>query len=207
MKSTKQAAKHDGVGPDRFRSLLGSFPTGVTVVCALDEFDSPRGATVGSFASLSLSPPLVLGCLASRSGTLAAIKHSGALTINFLSSRQAWLADHFARASDHRFDGVKYSQGTVGAPLLAETVGYVECKLYECLEVGDHNVVVGLAVAGRVHDREPLVYFRRSFGEFSPISTNLYPLYFGRQFGEFDSTSVLLDRAPPAQEQSREDGE
>jgi len=43
----------------RFRQVLGSYPTGVTVVTAIAEDGSPAGMAVGSFTSVSLDPPLV----------------------------------------------------------------------------------------------------------------------------------------------------
>jgi 3-hydroxy-9,10-secoandrosta-1,3,5(10)-triene-9,17-dione monooxygenase reductase component len=42
----------------QFRTVLGHFPTGVTIVTGLDG-DAPVGFTIGSFTSVSLDPPLV----------------------------------------------------------------------------------------------------------------------------------------------------
>lgn len=43
----------------RFRDVLGHFPTGVTVITAIDAAGQPAGFAVGSFTSVSLDPPLV----------------------------------------------------------------------------------------------------------------------------------------------------
>ena len=43
-----------------FRRVLGLFPTGVTIVTTWDADGRPVGATVSSFNSVSLTPPLVL---------------------------------------------------------------------------------------------------------------------------------------------------
>ena len=45
--------------PARFRAILGHYPTGVCVITSIDEDGSPIGMTVGTFTSVSLSPPLV----------------------------------------------------------------------------------------------------------------------------------------------------
>ena len=42
-----------------FRTVLGHFPTGVTVITGMIEGDRPHGFTIGSFTSVSLDPPLV----------------------------------------------------------------------------------------------------------------------------------------------------
>ena len=52
------------VSSDEFRSILGRFPSGVTVVTTKAGDGSDQGMTVSAFCSLSLEPPLVLVCLA-----------------------------------------------------------------------------------------------------------------------------------------------
>ena len=50
-----------------FRRVLGLFPTGVTIVTTWDADGQPVGATVSSFNSVSLDPPLVLWSIDKRS--------------------------------------------------------------------------------------------------------------------------------------------
>ena len=52
-----------GIAPDEYRQALGSFPSGVTIVTAMDG-ELPVGTTVSAFTALSIDPPLVLVCLA-----------------------------------------------------------------------------------------------------------------------------------------------
>ncbi len=53
---------------DRFRTVLGHFATGVTIITAVDD-DEPVGIAANSFTSLSLDPPLILFCVAHSSST------------------------------------------------------------------------------------------------------------------------------------------
>ena len=50
----------------QFRSVLGHFATGVTIITAMDG-DEPVGIAANSFTSLSLDPPLILFCVAHTS--------------------------------------------------------------------------------------------------------------------------------------------
>ena len=43
-----------------FRTALGDYATGVTIITALDAAGQPIGMTANSFASVSLDPALVL---------------------------------------------------------------------------------------------------------------------------------------------------
>lgn len=60
---------------DEFRSALGSFATGVTIVTALDVNRQPIGLTADSFNSVSLTPPLVLWSLSRRAGSMPHLAH------------------------------------------------------------------------------------------------------------------------------------
>ena len=55
-----------GVKPiDRtaFQRVIGTFPTGITIISTIDHDRIPYGLTANSFTSVSLDPPLILVCL------------------------------------------------------------------------------------------------------------------------------------------------
>ena len=60
-----------------FRNILGSFPTGVTVITTLSEAGGPVGLTANSFNSLSLDPPLILWSLNRNSPSLVSFEAQG----------------------------------------------------------------------------------------------------------------------------------
>ena len=51
------------IDPDSFRSVLGRFASGITVITALDAEGRDVGMTVSAFSSVSLDPPLVQVCI------------------------------------------------------------------------------------------------------------------------------------------------
>ncbi|MEM8706961.1 MAG: flavin reductase family protein, partial [Actinomycetota bacterium] len=75
------------IDPGDFRKVLGHFPTGVTVVTGATD-DGPAGMAIGSFASVSLDPPLVMFCPGKTSGTWLAIKETGSFCANILGDDQ-----------------------------------------------------------------------------------------------------------------------
>src|SRR5207248_5308473 len=54
------ARGHSPIDPRDFRSALGTYATGVTIITAAGTDGKPYGITCNSFASVSLNPPLVL---------------------------------------------------------------------------------------------------------------------------------------------------
>ena len=69
-----------------FRALMTRFPTGVTVVTAMDGGGRPQGMTCSSLASVCLRPPTLLVCLRTLSATQRAVEATGAFAVNLLHS-------------------------------------------------------------------------------------------------------------------------
>jgi flavin reductase (DIM6/NTAB) family NADH-FMN oxidoreductase RutF len=142
-----------------FRSALGSFATGVTVVTALDPSGKPVGLTANSFNSVSLSPPLVLWSLSKRAGSMPAFSAGSHYAINILAAEQRMLAERFASKDIDRFAGVTFRRGAGGAPVIEGSAAVFECFNRSQYEEGDHIIFVG--EVERCERREgalPLIY-------------------------------------------------
>ncbi len=147
------------------RAVLGHFATGVVVVAGV----SPRGAlglTCQSFVSLSLEPPLVAVAPARTSSSWPAIHATGAFCINVLSQGQEALARTFARRGGDKFAGVGWSATKTGSPRLDDALAWVDCRLVDAHDGGDHLLVVGRIVDLGIGSGDPLVFYRGGFGTF-----------------------------------------
>src|SRR3569832_1110373 len=71
-----------------FRSALGMFATGVTIVTARTAEGSVIGLTANSFNSVSLDPPLILWSLAQAAGSLPVFRAGSHYAINVLAKDQ-----------------------------------------------------------------------------------------------------------------------
>jgi 3-hydroxy-9,10-secoandrosta-1,3,5(10)-triene-9,17-dione monooxygenase reductase component len=148
------------------RHVLGHYPTGVAVVTAMGT-DGPIGLSMNSFTSVSLEPPLVLFCPALSSASWPLLRQAGAIAINVLSAGQESISRLFAARVPDRFDGIDWTAGSNGAPLLADALGWLECRIQAEYPAGDHTVVIAEIDRMGVHDAiaEPLVFFRGSYFE------------------------------------------
>ena len=126
----------------QFRSVLGHFCTGVTVITGADD-GRPAGFACQAFAALSLTPPLVLFCPATSSRTWPAIANSGYFCVNVLSAGQQGIARRFGVSGAEKFAGLSWSPSSSGAPVLAGALTWVECAVAAVHEAGDHYLVVG----------------------------------------------------------------
>lgn len=154
----------DVVDPRRLRQVLGHVPTSVSVVCTMDGPD-PAGATIGSFVSVSLDPPLVAYFAMRSSSTLSAVRRAGVFSVNVLAEDQAELSEVFARGTADRFRGVRWERGPGGSPHLDGALVVLDCDVDGVVAVGDHEMVVGRVtrVTAQRPGVEPLVFARGRF--------------------------------------------
>ena len=125
-----------------FRSALGMFATGVTIVTARTT-DGVIGLTANSFNSVSLDPPLVLWSLAQAAASMPAFRAGSHYAINVLAADQKLLAERFALKGTDRWNGVRFTEGVGGAPLLEGAAATFECFNRSRYEEGDHVIFVG----------------------------------------------------------------
>jgi 3-hydroxy-9,10-secoandrosta-1,3,5(10)-triene-9,17-dione monooxygenase reductase component len=152
-----------GVSPDTFRRIMGSLPTGVTIVTTRDAHGEPRGLTVSSCTSVSLDPPLLLICLVRSSRSRAAILRTGSFAVNILEADHEELARRFASPMENKFGELRLYEGLSGMPLLADALATAECEIAQTMEAGDHTIIVGRVVEGHTREGRPLMHFRRQF--------------------------------------------
>lgn len=151
--------------PAVFRRVIGSFMSGVVVITTSDGH-LPHGMTVSAVSSLSMDPPMLLACLNTTSRTQEAVSRSGVFAVNILAEHQGELAARFARSGlTDKFDGVAYSRGRTGVPLLDGALAVVECKVAEVVTGGTHRVFLGRVLHAEATDGSPLAYFRGRFGK------------------------------------------
>jgi flavin reductase (DIM6/NTAB) family NADH-FMN oxidoreductase RutF len=142
-----------------FRRVCGKYATGITIVTVLDSLGAPQGMTANSFTSVSLTPPLILVCIESRSSMLAHFHPATRFAMNVLGEQHKDLSTRFARTGLDRFDGVDWTPGQTGVPILSDMLATLECVVTQMVHAGDHVVVIGEALHASWQEGRPLIYF------------------------------------------------
>jgi flavin reductase (DIM6/NTAB) family NADH-FMN oxidoreductase RutF len=157
------------VDPERFRKVLGQYPTGVVVVTAISQNGDAIGMTVGSFTSVSLDPPLVAFVPAKLSSSWKALRESGrSFCVNILAADQEDVCRAVAARKDKKFDEIPWIPSRYGNPVVAGSVAYIECELEMMHDAGDHDIVIGRVLELEVMSvGYPLVFFRGGYGSVS----------------------------------------
>ena len=166
---TPLAARQPRVVHDRneLRGVMGKFATGITVVTAGQT--PPRGMTANSFTSVSLQPALVLVCVLREAAMHDVILDCDSFAVSVLSAHQEEVARHFANHRRQRgeaeFEVVDSTPGKqTGAPILADALAWLECRLAAVYDGGDHSIFLGEVLdMGHGSDGDALLFYGGNF--------------------------------------------
>jgi flavin reductase (DIM6/NTAB) family NADH-FMN oxidoreductase RutF len=149
-----------------FRNALRHFPAGVTIV-TIRAGEDVHGLTVSAFASVSAEPPLIVTVIDHKHNAYTLLEQEDAtFAVNILSETQVALSDRFAwlREGD-RFAEGSWTTAVTGAPILADALAWLDCRIRCRYPAGTHSIYVGEVIASGVPapDGAPLIYWNRAY--------------------------------------------
>ncbi len=151
---------------DSFRSVLGRFASGITIITSIDVEGRDVGMTASAFSSVSLQPPLIQVCVDRTASMFEALLHGDRFGVNVLAAEQEALSRRFAAVeSSHRFEGIGYSRGDSGVVLLEDALAHIECRMASRMEAGDHMIFIGEVERANARDARPLLYYRGGYAQ------------------------------------------
>jgi flavin reductase (DIM6/NTAB) family NADH-FMN oxidoreductase RutF len=156
-----------GIDQHQFRRVMGNFATGVTILTtAVGE--ETHGMTANALCSVSLDPLLVLVCVNKQARSHDALSRSGVFALNVLAEEQEHLSRLFAYSAvetEHSLAGISCRRGVTGAPILVDSLAYVDCRVTATYPGGDHTIFVGsVEDAAVLRVGRPLLFFRGAYG-------------------------------------------
>jgi flavin reductase (DIM6/NTAB) family NADH-FMN oxidoreductase RutF len=156
---------------DVYRGIGRSAAGAVSVVATFDgERRHVSALTVSSFVTLSFDPPLVMFAIQHGGASFRPMVEAREFGVSLLTAAQRHLAERFATRGSERRDVGDFELGhTLSVPLLAGSLAQVECRTHQLVMSGDHAIVVGLVENARTQAGEPLLYFARRYGSFTPL--------------------------------------
>jgi len=150
--------------PRSFRSALGTFATGVTLITTVAPSGELVGNTASSFNSVSLDPPLVLWSLARKAFSFQTYCNAKYFAVNVLREGQDDLSARFSKSSADKWQGIDHETWDTGCPIIPTALAIFECKMTHIYDGGDHAIFVG-EVLKFDHDPKgkPLVFWRGGY--------------------------------------------
>ena len=140
---------------DMKKTALRMIPYGLHVLTAEAEDGRVAAAAINWVMQASFEPPLVAVGVKADSGGHSIIKETGTFALNILGKGQNDLAFAFFKPTERdgqTISGEPFHAGeATGAPILDNVPAYVECRLVDTVEKGDHSVFVGEVVGAGVN--------------------------------------------------------
>lgn len=156
--------------PKQYLDTIGSFATGVTVITTEHE-SQLRGMTATGVTSLSLSPMLIIVCIAKKAKIADVLQTGQSFSVSILREEQAVISNHFAGAikKQEQEPEIRFARWE-GGSRLEGCLAALGCRVAQIHEGGDHWIVVGevLHLYHGVEPRQPLLYFRGRYGRLEP---------------------------------------
>lgn len=150
------------VSPDLFRSALSRLAAGVSVISTASQGER-RGITATAVCSLSATPPKLLVCVNTATGTCKMIEETGWFAVNLLGEEQLPLAEVFAgrqglQGNDRFAHGAWYAGEHGGQPLLDGALAALECRVDQVVQSGTHAIFIGIVESTIFAEARPLIY-------------------------------------------------
>jgi flavin reductase (DIM6/NTAB) family NADH-FMN oxidoreductase RutF len=150
------------------QTVLRHFPYGLYVVTVAAGGEE-HGMTANWVTQAAFEPPMVAIVVENASKTIGMIRDSHYFGVSLLAAGQRDLAGKLGRSSDQapaKLKGIKTKPAPVSkTPVLADALGWVECRAIASLPAGDHTLVLGEVVEAGVEtpDAQPLTLQEAGF--------------------------------------------
>jgi flavin reductase (DIM6/NTAB) family NADH-FMN oxidoreductase RutF len=125
--------------------------TGLYLVGAGSESEANL-MTANLIVQASVRPRVMAASIESSAVTLGLIRRGGGFSISLLRRSDRATVRRFVKPARHdpvrrQLNGMPYLSAASGAPVLAEAVAYIDCRLIQTVELGSHTLCLGGVLA------------------------------------------------------------
>lgn len=152
---------------EQLGKALGRLASGVFIVTCQSK-GNPQGMLATWIAQAAFEPPMVTISINKQRDLAKVVATEVELTINVLSNQNMDIFKAFAKPSSgqeqDRFTGLDVIVNPTGGPIFAKCVAYLNCRVANVIEAGDHFVALAEVLEGATlnDDAEPMTHFRKS---------------------------------------------
>jgi flavin reductase (DIM6/NTAB) family NADH-FMN oxidoreductase RutF len=134
-----------------------------SVPSSVSQGHEPRGLALNAFTSVTVSPAMVLVCVAKSSTTHDALFAADHFAVNLLSSNQLDIARRFATKSTDEFSQLDWHHGDYGCPIIDNSCAHLEAEITMRVRTSAHTVFFGRVLNANSSEAAPLVYLGAEF--------------------------------------------
>jgi len=148
----------EGADPEEYdklrRRVLWKVPSGLYVVGSTDKGERRNGMTLNWLTQISFDPKLVGISVEREAFTHELIEAGGVFSVCLVDREDRAIVRKFTKPVEVDLDAktlndFPYFDGRTGAPVLSQSVAYLECEVRDTVAAGDHSFFVGEVVDAR----------------------------------------------------------
>jgi flavin reductase (DIM6/NTAB) family NADH-FMN oxidoreductase RutF len=155
----------DGDPHKQLAAALGRIPSGLFIL-TVRRGDAETGMLASWVQQCSFEPPLVSLAVKRGRDVVGWLTPGAGFTLNILDDSQTDMIVHFGRGfalTEPAFTGLEVTRPDGVAPVLAEALAYLEGRVESVHDTGDHHLLIGRVVGGRLlGEGQPMVHVRKS---------------------------------------------
>ena len=117
--------------------------------------DERNAMTTSWVTQVSMEPVLVAISVDSTAVTNRLIRDGGAFSVNLWDRNDTTVFRRFSKPAEDEgsaLNGYAVRDGTTGMPIFEDAIAWFECRLYETIEVGTHDVFLGEVIDAAVDE-------------------------------------------------------
>ncbi len=140
---------------DNIKKVLRKFEYGVYVV-TMGKGNEGNAFTASWVSQVSSEPPMVAIVVHKKRQSIPMLKEHGAFVVNLIGEGQEGVAKSFYGPAESGYE--KLASRTIqdspetGTPILQGILGYVDCKIVDTVEVGNHVMFIGEVKAAGIQE-------------------------------------------------------
>ena len=142
---------------------LRMFSYGVYILSSVNEGEYCV-STITWVSQASFEPPMISVCIKRNSASYEIVKKRGEFIIHLLGDNQKELASTFFKPTifeNEKLNGQEFSLAN-NLPLLKDIPAYIQCKVVEILEHGDHSLFLAEVVDAKINNNSDPLELRKT---------------------------------------------
>jgi flavin reductase (DIM6/NTAB) family NADH-FMN oxidoreductase RutF len=155
----------DADGHKQLLAALGRIPSGLFILTARSG-RAETGVLTSWVQQCSFQPPQVTVALKQGRDVNGWLTDGARFVLNILDDTQTDMIGHFGRGfalDEPAFTDLEVERQGGSPPVLSEALAYLDCRVAGRCSAGDHDLIIGRIMAGRMlNEGHPMVHVRKS---------------------------------------------
>ena len=140
---------------NEWQTALGKMTYGIYVLTTAHE-ERINGMIASWVSQISYDPPLVMVAVHPSRYSHQMIRKSGGFALHVIEKDRKEFLKRFKGADPiGKFSGIGWRRGSTGSPIIEDCIAWIECKILNQFDPGNHSLFIGQIVDAKRVSENP----------------------------------------------------